>query len=568
MMSRIRISAIGGASLLALALSAASAAAQSLETPKRGGTLEVSTVFPAVSPLTFENFDWGWKFNHDTGQVYEQLFSADFSKVKSRGGTASLLLSAYLPGDVMTGELAESWEWQQNPLRLVVKLRKGVMFPEKPGVMKSRELVADDIIFNYQRWSGSPKATRNFTAFVTSVTAPDPHTVIFEMNQFNAEWDFRLGYGYQSGVIPKEVVDAGAADWKNVNGTGPFRLTDYIQGNSVTYERNDVYWGKETINDVEQQLPYVDKVINRIIKDEATRTTALRTGELDIMELVRWQDADALQKALPELKWNKWLAQTGTFLAMRSDVKPFDDVRVRRALNMAINKKEIIDSYYNGNAEMLAYPMHPGWGPYYQPLEEQPDSVKELFTYNPEKAKQLLAEAGYPDGFSFTTQICTCIADHADLVPLLAAYLEQVGVKMTIETMESAAYYAAMSNGTNAAGYVLDSGHGNPTTSIRKNFTTGQISNMAKWSDTAFDARMDAVFAEPDEAKRQSELRAMTTEMLDKAPYIWLPTVYNFTAWWPWVKGYEGEIYSGTLRPGPVYARLWIDEELKKKMGH
>jgi peptide/nickel transport system substrate-binding protein len=125
-----------------------------------------------------------------------------------------------------------------------------------------------------------------------------------------------------------------------------------------------------------------------------------------------------------------------------------------------------------------------------------------------------------------------------------------------------------MSNGTNAAGYVLDSGHGNPTTSIRKNFTTGQIANMAKWSDPAFDARMDAVFAEPDEAKRQSELRAMTTEMLDKAPYIWLPTVYNFTAWWPWVKGYEGEIYSGTLRPGPVYARLWIDEELKKKMGH
>ena len=127
------------------------------------------------------------------------------------------------------------------------------------------------------------------------------------------------------------MVDAGAANWKNVNGTGPFKLTDYVQGNSNTYEKNPDYWDKETINEKEFKLPYVDKITYRIIRDEATRITALRTGKIDIMEAMRWQDADQLKKTVPDLKWNKWLATSGTFLSMRVDQKPFDDIRVRRA---------------------------------------------------------------------------------------------------------------------------------------------------------------------------------------------------------------------------------------------
>ena len=165
--------------------------------------------------------------------------------------------------------------------------------------------------------------------------------------------------------MPKEVVEApnsGATNWKNINGTGPFRLTDYTQGNSNVYEKNPTYWGTETINEKEFKLPYLDKLVYRIVKDEATRVTALRTGKIDLLEVVRWQDVDSLKKSAPDLKWNRWLATSGTFLAMRTDTKPFDDIRVRRALNMAVNKDEIIKAYYNGNAEMYAYPQHPTYG--------------------------------------------------------------------------------------------------------------------------------------------------------------------------------------------------------------
>lgn len=555
--------------VLSLGLSGPLAAQDAkIESPKYGGTIEIATVYATISALSWDSYDWPWKHNHDTGQVYEQLFAADISKTKSRGGKLSLVSDAYVPTKLIRGELAEKWEWKQNPLQLVIKIREGVMFPAKEGVMKSRELVAEDVVYAFKRMSTSPKATKGYFDYVNDVKATDKYTVTFDMKEYNAEWDYRFGYGYYSGIIPKEVVDAGPTNWKNVNGTGPFKLTDYVSGNSNTYEKNADYWDKETINGQQFKLPYIDKMVYRIIKDEATRITALRTGKLDVMELVRWQDVDTLKKSNPQLKWNKWLATSGTFLSMRVDTKPFDDVRVRRALNMAVNKDEIIKSYYNGNAELLAYPQHPDYEGYYQPLSEQPASVQELFKFDPAKAKKLLAEAGYPNGFTFKTQVCSCNADHMDLLPLVSAYLEQVGVKMEIQTMEYAAFLSAMTSLTNAPGYFMNNGHTNPTTTIRKSFVPAQVWNPSQWNDPKLTARMEAVYKEPDEAKRQVELRKMTTEMLDAAPYIWLPTPYNFTAWWPWVKGFEGELRAGAARPGPIYARMWLDQDLKKKMGY
>jgi peptide/nickel transport system substrate-binding protein len=341
-----------------------------------------------------------------------------------------------------------------------------------------------------------------------------------------------------------------------------------VQGNSNTYVKNPNYWDKDKINGIEMKLPLVDKVVFRTIKDEATNLTALRTGKLDILEYIRWSAVDELKKNAPQLQWSKWLNMNGQFLAMRVDTKPFDDVRVRRALNMAVNKQEIVKDYYGGNAELFAYPQHPDYVGYFEPLEAMPDSIKELYVYNPAKAKKLLAEAGYPNGFSFKVQVCSCSPDHMDLLPLVAAYLEQVGVKLEIQPMEYGAFLSAMTSKTNAPGYFMNNGHTNPTTTIRKSFVKGQVWNPSQWSDPEYDKKMDVAYQEQDEGKRQVMLKEMTREILDKAPYIWLPTPYIFTAWWPWVKNYGGELRAGAVRPGPIYARMWVDQEMKKKMGY
>jgi peptide/nickel transport system substrate-binding protein len=553
---------------LGAVLLSGNAFAQNAEKPQYGGTLEVSTIFATLSALSFDHKDWPWKINHDAGGIYEQLLTADLSKGTRNGGKYAFHADAWIPSDAIKGELAESWEVQKDPLAVVFKLKKGIMFPAKPGVMEARELTADDVVFSFNYRQTSPKRPPGFTDDITKVEARDRYTVVYHLKNYLADWPFWLGYGYNSSIMPKEVADAGATDWKNLNGTGPFALTDYVPGNSHTYSRRTDYWDKEKVGEAEFKLPFVDKVVYRIIRDDSTRITAFRTGKLDILEALGWENMESLKKSSPHIKFVNRVSFYGTMMVLRNDQKPFNDIRVRRALNMAINKQEIIKAFYNDNAELLAYPMHPAYEGYYEPLSAMPDSVKELFTYNPEKAKKLLAEAGYPNGFTFKVQVAAANSAHTDLLPLVAGYLEQVGVKVEIQPLEYAAFLSAMSTKTHAAGYFMNIGHSNPLLAIYKNFISGQLWNPSMYADPEFDKKMEAANREPDEEKRKVLVRELTREILDKAPHIWMPTAKAFTAWWPWVKNYNGEHTAGAVRPWPIYSRVWIDQDMKKKMGY
>ena len=554
------------ATALASVLALAAASTQAQEVPRPGGSLEVGTIYVTRTALSWDLADWNWKFNHDAGQMYEQLFAADLSKAKRNGGKHAFTADAWVPADAMRGELAESWKWT-DPLTLEVKLRKGVKFPAKEGVMAERELVADDVVFSYKRQDTSAKKIPTYFDHIAAVEAPDKHTVVFRFKDFNAEWDYRFGWGYYSAIIPQEVVKAGMGDWRNANGSGPFKLSNFVQGNSNTYVKNTGYWDKEVMGGKSYQLPFLDKITYRTIKDESSQLTALRTGKLDVLETIRWTSVEELKKSAPALKWKRYLYTSGNYMAMRVDTKPFNDLRVRRALNMAVNKQEVVKQFYGGNAELLSFPMSPEFAGYYEPLADMPPEVKELFTYNPDGARKLLAEAGHPKGFSFKVQVCACEPNSMELLPLIAAYLEQVNVRMEIQPMEYAAFLSAMTSKTNAPGYYMSNGFTNPTASLRKNFMSGQTWNAAQWADPKFDAAMDAIYAERDEPKRQAMIKQTTREIIAAAPYIYMPTPYYYAAWWPWVKNYDGEIYAGAARPGPIYSRMWMDQELKKKMG-
>ena len=147
------------AGLTALWLGTAAAWAQA-EKPQYGGALEIVTVYPTLSALSWDLADWNWKQNHDAGLFYETLFAADLSKSKRKGGKHPFYADAWLPSDAIRGELAESWEWKDNPLRVEIKLRKGIMFPEKPGVMAARELTAEDVLLQLQPPRQEPEEDR------------------------------------------------------------------------------------------------------------------------------------------------------------------------------------------------------------------------------------------------------------------------------------------------------------------------------------------------------------------------------------------------------------------------
>ncbi len=536
------------------------------EAPQYGGTLNVGTVYVTLSALSWDPADWTWKINHDTGNVREQLFAGNLDLSTRKGGPYPFVADAYLPSGAIRGELAESWTWE-TPLRLAVNLRRGVYFPDKPGVMTRRELDAQDVVYSFNVVNQSSKRIPSYFDHLDRVEARDSHTVVFHFKTFNAEWDYRFGYGFYSGISPREMAQVDARMWQNLTGSGPFKLTRYIQGNVQDYARNESYWDTETIGGTEYAIPFVDNVTYRIIKDEATFLSALRTGRLDILEAMRWIAVDHLKETTPELRWNRWLATSGTFVALRMDQKPFDDVRVRRAVNLAVNQQEIVDIFYGGHAELMAFPQHPAFGDYFQPLDEMPQSVQDQFDYRPEEARRLLAEAGYPDGFTVQVQVCSCSPTQMDLIPLLVSYLADVGVRLEIRTLEYASFLSLMTTNNHGPAYLMATGHVNPITTLRKTFVTGQTWNPSIYSDPAFDDAIDRLHQERDEGVRVEMVRALTAKVMDDAPFIWLPTPYVHTAWWPWVRNYGGELRAGAVRPGPIYARIWIDQDLKRKMG-
>jgi len=290
-------------------------------------------------------------------------------------------------------------------------------------------------------------------------------------------------------------------------------------------------------------------------RDVAFRNKEIDTSILGPAQYVAYRADPQLSKGILEVAE----MFTRSMHINLSSIKPFQDKRVRQAINYAIDSNLIISRLVKDKAYRAT-----SWLP---PSAAAFDKTMKAYPFDPEKAKKLLAEAGHAKGFTFKVQVCSCSADHMDLLPLVAAYLEQVGVKIEIQPMEYGAFLSAMTTQTNAPGYFMNNGHTNPTTTIRKNFVRGQVWNPSQWHDPAYEARMNAVYAERDEAKRQQMLKEMTREILAKAPYVWLPTPYLFTAWWPWVKNYGGELRAGAVRPGPIYARIWIDQEMKRRMG-
>jgi peptide/nickel transport system substrate-binding protein len=151
----------------------------------------------------------------------------------------------------------------------------------------------------------SPKKIATYFDHVDKVEATDKHTVVFTFKNYNAEWDYRFGWGYYSGIMPKEVADAARKDWKNVNGTGPFLLTNYVQGNSLTFTKNPVYWDSETIGGEKLQAALRRHHHLPLHQGRSHPAAALRTGKLDILEAMPLERGDELKKSAPKLQWNK-----------------------------------------------------------------------------------------------------------------------------------------------------------------------------------------------------------------------------------------------------------------------
>jgi peptide/nickel transport system substrate-binding protein len=564
--NRVRLAAASVAATLSLA----TAFAQSEQPPKAGGTLEIGTVYVTLSALSWDSADWNWKHNHDTGAVYEQLFVADLSKSKRLGGKHPFYADAWIPSDAIRGELAETWAWKQNPLRLEINLRKGVMFPEKPGVMAARELVADDVVFAYNRLEKSPKKIAGY---------------FDSCRQGRGDRQAHRGVHLQETTTPNGTTAlAGAITPAYAEGSRGRRRRQLeerqrhrpvharpisCRATPTPMSKNPNYWDKEKINGVEIQaaagrqgslshhqgrgdVPH--RAANRQARHPrkhplvGRRRTEEECAAIAVVEM-------AVDERVSSWRCASTPSRSTTSASAARSIWRSTSRRSSRNITAAMPSCSPIRSIPTTSATSSRWRRCPT-----RSRSSSPTIRRRRRSCSPKPA--------CPRDSPSRCRSAPAIPDHMDLLPLVAAYLEQVGVKIEIQPMEYGAFLSAMTSKTNAPGYLMGNGHTNPTTTIRKSFVKGQVWNPSQWNDPEYDKKMDAVYLEQDESKRQAMLKEMTREILDKAPYVWLPTPYIFTAWWPWVKNYGGELRAGSVRPGPIYARIWIDQELKKKLGY
>ena len=273
--------------------------------PEYGGTVTVSGNHFDFPPTTFNPSSNIWTQFIYVEPYLETLLTGDWLKKGPRGTNEyGFSLSPVVPTSVVTGELAESWS-MPDALTQVFKLRQGIMWQDKPGVMKAREFTAEDVVFCYRhKVSVFVEGHGEFQTVmdnIKSITAPDRYTVKIELNDIpNPDWQFLWGYGGWSRIYPKEMVDAGMDDWRNGVGTGPFMIEDYVKGSHVSYVRNPNYWDTYTHNGKEYEIPFIDRMVKSLIVDETTKIAALRTGKVE-WSIIKYRNIPSLEKSNPEL---------------------------------------------------------------------------------------------------------------------------------------------------------------------------------------------------------------------------------------------------------------------------
>ena len=543
--------------------------------PQYGGTL---TILWQSDPMGFDEAYTPMMMCPTLKTTNEELLSGDWAK-GPRGTKEFDWLSGY--GGRLGAEipfLAESWEMPDDTT-IIFRVRKGVHFAldisnEASKLVAGREITAEDVAYSIDRCWNMPASFINTSNVVAdkpvSIKAIDKYTV--EIKTPTTAQGLNLFIcGDQARIVPSEVIKkyGDMKDWHNSVGIRPWVLRDYTPSSSIIFTKNDNYWGTDPFVPG-NKLPYANGVKVLIIADFSTRLSAIRTGKLDLANdlLLTWDDLQEMTKSYPLLQYKK---ANGSHFALwgREDKEelPFKDLRVRQALNMGVNKQALVDDYYQGHADLFApiYPQNDSFAPFNTPLEEMPQGVQDLFTYDPEKAKQLLAEAGYPDGFD--TKVA-CNAADADFLSVIVEDWKKINVNLEIQAMETGVFNSVMRGRSFEQMLYKESvSRGFP---YKMNETRIQNTDDVAYFDNER-TRKAYSDVQPYVGKNDdawiSIIRDIYPFIIEQAPGVWLPVPHVYRMWQPWILGYNGEYNVGYDNQHVYMQYIWIDQAKKKSLG-
>ena len=367
--------------------------------------------------------------------------------------------------------LATSWDISEDGRAYTFHLRDDVLFHN------GEKFTSEDVVYWYERLAGlnGEEALYSKMTMIESVKAVDENTVEVKLESADAAF---------LPIAKIALMPAGytMSETKPV-GAGPYRFVSYTPGEKIVMERFDEYYG---------EAPSIEKAEFYIISDESAAVTALESGQLDIAN-VSAVNAPVLERDFDIYSFPQNMV---CLFALNNTVKPFDDIRVRQAMNYAINRDEIIQGAFDGYGTPLYTGFSPVMGFYYN------DALENYYPYDVERAKALLAVAGYPDGFAVTITVPSNYQPHIDTAQIISEQLKKVGVKAEIKLVEWGAWLEDVySNAEYQTTVVGLAGKLDPY-DILLRYTTTYRRNFVRYSNTEYDEIIKEAADENDQEKR------------------------------------------------------------------
>jgi peptide/nickel transport system substrate-binding protein len=512
------------------------------QTPKRGGTLTIR----AWDPPHFDPFQ---TISYKTHVVLTFTHSR-LLRHKAGPGVQ--------PGTFpIEGDLAESWS-QPSETTYVFKLRKGVRWQAKPPV-NGRELTADDVVYSVELFrSVKGNANAYMLRSLDRVEAVDRHTVRFTLKEPFAWFLDVLANPMAVAIVAKECVEK-FGDLKTpeaVVGTGPWMLDTYRPNVGLTLVRNPNYFVTG--------LPYLDRVEIVVDEDNASRLAAFLSGKYELgfmfpgaINRTDWvQIKDTVKPRRPNLRTAEFPSNVMAHISMRTDRPPFNDVRVRQAMSLAIDRQAIVDAVFEG-VGVFNPPVPAALKDWSIPIDQLGEGAK-YYTYDPVEARRLLAAAGHPRGFPasvcFTTYGDNVLVDSAQLV---LKYLKDVGIDAKLDQKEYGAYISTCFYGK------FDSMTYGPQTPFLEpdNFLFGQyypdeVKNQSHINDPVVADMLSRQRRTFDVAKRRETIHDIQRHLAKQQYYVQMASSVYVAVWESALMNYGpnlGYDYGGRL------AAAWLD---------
>ncbi len=459
------------------------------------------------------------------------------------------------------GALVDTWE-MLDPSTVKCHIRDGVHFWNRPPA-NGRELVAGDIVAHYDRLRGLDGGTPNASfasafSLIDSITAPDDDTLIYKLKQANFTAYCQVFREEAASSKIEYPLGRNVTKAADMIGTGPYWVKEEVPGSSITFERNPDYWAFDE-RFPENRLPYFDEVTVTQILDNTTAITALRTGKLDVLGSLDWRQADTLTKSNPELK-QRYSTTMGYGIRLRVDQAPFNDINIRKALQMAIDLPLLAETHYGGTVDPTPFgigsPNYEGW---YTPFNEWPQELQYEYGYHPSDATAILMDAGYTLGNPLRFEATAESNADLDQLQILQQMFAAVGFKMDIKTIMPGGMFPAVGMKQYQTLYFYTTGLAFPKGVSIVWFSPTQATLRTTQLTTAQAADMEAIINKfmLSPTLEEARLNFLATEQYCLAQHWDILTVCprNYTFWSPNFMGYTGEYTN--LNLSNWVAKVW-----------